>query len=81
MSHIPNEVADDFPEHADRVRDLKISDPHFARLVHEYHQINRVIDRAESLVEFVEELTGFAMRKTRIRLKDEIYSMLAHADT
>ncbi|MEL7014303.1 MAG: YdcH family protein [Pseudomonadota bacterium] len=81
MSHTPHELAEDFPEHADRIHDLKISDPHFARLFDEYHEINRAIHRAETLVEPVEDLAEAEMRKTRILLKDEIYRMLSHADT
>ncbi|MEL7398419.1 MAG: YdcH family protein [Pseudomonadota bacterium] len=81
MSHTPHELADDFPEHPDRIHDLKVSDPHFARLFEEYHEINRAIHRAETLVEPVEELAEADMRKARMRLKDELYSMLSHADT
>lgn len=81
MSHTPHELAEDFPEYADRMHDLKMSNPHFARLFDEYHEINRTIHRAETLVEPVEELAEAEMRKTRMRLKDEIYSMLSHADT
>ncbi|MEL6315697.1 MAG: DUF465 domain-containing protein [Pseudomonadota bacterium] len=55
MSHTPHELAEDFPEHAERMHDLKMSDPHFARLFDEYHTINRAIHRAETSVEPVED--------------------------
>ena len=81
MSHTPHELAEDFPEHAERMHNLKMSDPHFARLFDEYHTINRAIHRAETSVEPVEDTAEFEMRKTRMRLKDEIYAMLCRAET
>lgn len=76
MSHTPHELAEDFPEHAARISELKQSDAHFARLVTEYHEINRTVHRAETHVEPVEELTEMEMRKRRAALKDEIYAAL-----
>jgi len=81
MSHTLHELAEDFPEHAERMHDLKMSDPHFARLFDEYHTINRAIHRAETSVEPVEDMAEFEMRKTRMRLKDELYAMLCRAET
>ena len=81
MSHTPHELAEEFPEHVERMHELKISDAHFARLFEEYHEINRAIHRTETLVEPVEELAEVEMRKTRMRLKDELYSMLSRAET
>ncbi len=79
MSHTPHELADEFPEHADRMHKLKTEDAHFAKLFDDYHAINRTIHRAETNVEPVEELTEVAMRKQRVALKDEIYRILAAA--
>jgi uncharacterized protein YdcH (DUF465 family) len=81
MSHTPHELAEEFPEHVARMHDLKMSDAHFARLFDEYHEVNRAIHRAETLVEPMEELAEQEMRKTRMRLKDEIYGMLSRAET
>ena len=63
------------------MHDLKMSDPHFARLFDEYHTITRAIHRAETSVEPVEDTAEFEMRKTRMRLKDELYAMLCRAET
>lgn len=81
MSHTPHQLAEEFPEHAEKIHNLKGSDTHFARLFDEYHIVNRAIHRAETLVEPVEDLVEQDMRKTRLRLKDEIYSMLSGAET
>lgn len=77
MSHTPHELAEEFPEHAEKMHALKTSDAHFAKLFDEYHEINRVIHRAETNVEPVEELAEVTMRKQRGALKDQIYQILS----
>ena len=56
--------------------DLKSSDGHFARLFDEYHEVNRAVHRAETKVEPTDDMHLEEMRKSRMRLKDEIYGML-----
>jgi uncharacterized protein YdcH (DUF465 family) len=77
MTHTPHELAEEFPEQADKIADLKQSDPHFAKLVEEYHEVNRAVHRAETNVEPVAELAEVEMRKQRAALKDEIWGMLS----
>ncbi len=77
MSHTPHELHEEFPEHVERMHDLKVSDAHFAKLFDEYHEINRAVHRAETNVEPVEELAEVDMRKRRMHLKDEIWRMLS----
>lgn len=76
MSHTPHELHEEFPDLADRITEMKQTDGHFARLADEYHDINRQIHGAETLVTPVEDLTEVEMRKKRANLKDEIYRML-----
>jgi uncharacterized protein YdcH (DUF465 family) len=76
MSHTPHELAADFPELADRIHELKESDPHFARLMEEYHELNRRVHRAETNVEPMEDLALVEIRKQRAALKDDLYRML-----
>ena len=77
MSHTPHELAADFPEHADRISALRQTDAHFARLVEEYHDVNRNVHRAETDVEPVSDAHMANLRKTRMALKDEIYGILS----
>jgi len=51
MTHTPHELANDFPEHADRIAQLRQGDAHFARLAEAYHEINREVHRAETKIE------------------------------
>lgn len=76
MSNTPHELAQEFPEHLDRMHALKTGDAHFARLFEEYHDVNRAIHRAEIDVEPVGDTHMENMRKQRMVLKDEIYGML-----
>jgi uncharacterized protein YdcH (DUF465 family) len=79
MSHTPHEIAEEFPEHAALIAVLKQEDAHFARLCQEYHDVNRAVHRAETLVEPVAESHEQDLRRARLRLKDEIHTMLTAA--
>jgi len=79
MTHTPHELAEEFPEKAAQISELKQSDAHFAKLIDEYHEINRAVHRAETNVEPVEELAEVEMRKQRAALKDEIWGILSKA--
>ncbi|MDV4168413.1 YdcH family protein [Rhodovulum sp. FJ3] len=77
MSHVPHELAEEFPDQAAALQALKAENAHFAKLVDEYHTVNRAIHRAETNVEPVDQLAENEMRKQRMTLKDEIARMLA----
>jgi uncharacterized protein len=76
MTHTPHELAADFPEYETRIRDLKANDPHFARLMDDYHEINREVHRAETLVEPMAEEAEITLRRKRAALKDDLYRMM-----
>lgn len=77
MTHTPHELAEEFPEYVDKMHALKGDNAHFAKLFDEYHEINRAIHRAETDIEPTDDFHMEDMRKQRMRLKDEIYGMLA----
>jgi len=79
MTHTPHELAADFPEHAEKIHDLKMNDAHFTRLADEYHAVNREIHRLETGVEAASQFREEELRKTRMRMKDEIAAILAKA--
>ena len=76
MSHTPHELAEDFPEHTERIHHLKDTDNHFANLVEEYHEVNRQIHRMETEAEPVATETEEEARKRRVALKDKIAAYL-----
>ena len=51
MTNTPHELAAEFPDKADLIHRLKTENAHFARLAEEYHEINRQVHRAETLVD------------------------------
>lgn len=77
MSHTPHELVDEFPAEAERISVLKQTDHHFARLVDDYHEVNRAVHRAETNVEPTDGLHEATLRKQRLALKDEIWQMLS----
>lgn len=81
MSHTPHELAEEFPKDAARIHTLKTTNPHFAKLMDAYHEINRAVHRAESGVEPVDDFTDQKMRKERMVLKDQIAAMLSKASS
>lgn len=79
MSHVPHELAEEFPDQVDKLHSLKMENGHFAKLAEEYHQINREIHRIESGVEAATDERTIDLRKRRLELKDEVNGMLATA--
>ena len=76
MSHVPHELAEEFPDAVDRLHALKTSDAHFAKLADEYHEVNRDIHRKETDIDPASDEHITELRKKRMILKDEIYAML-----
>lgn len=77
MSNTPHELAKEFPDHVERLRDLKQGNPYFARLAEDYHEINRAVHRVEEKIEPTDSLNEQALRKKRMALKDEIWAILS----
>lgn len=77
MSNTPHELAEEFPEMAEKIHALKASDAHFERLADEYHQVNRDVHRAEANIEPTDDIHEQELRKKRMVLKDEIFRLLS----
>jgi uncharacterized protein YdcH (DUF465 family) len=80
MTHTPHELAEEFPGQTDRIHALREADAHFARLVTEYHEVNRSVHRAETHLEPVGDAHEAQLRRRRMELKDAISRRLAAAD-
>jgi uncharacterized protein YdcH (DUF465 family) len=79
MSNTPHELAQEFPEHAAAIQQLRGADAHFAQLVDDYHAVNREIHRAETLIQPVTPEHEAELRRKRMLLKDEIWRRLKAA--
>jgi len=79
MSHTPNELADVFPDNAEALHQLKLTDAHFARLAEQHHEVNREIHRIEAEIDAASDDRLEALKKERLHLLDEIAAMLEAA--
>lgn len=77
MSHVPHDLAAEFPGQAGRIQALKQADGRFAELVERYHVVNRALHRMEERIEPVAEEIERASRLERLHLKDEIARALS----
>lgn len=69
-------LVNDLPEFKDRIHDLKISDRHFLKLFDDYHVIDKDIHRLETEDSPVSDEHLEALKKQRLLLKDQLYTML-----
>ncbi|HRK23562.1 MAG TPA: DUF465 domain-containing protein [Beijerinckiaceae bacterium] len=76
MSHTPHEIAAEFPDKAEKIHQLKMTNAHFARLVDEYHHVNRQIHRIETEVEPTSDQVLETFKKQRLHLLDQVAGML-----
>lgn len=79
MSNTPHELHEEFPDKAQAIHALKEANSHFAKLVEEYHEVNRAVHRAETRVEPTSDEVEAALRQKRMRLKDDIWKALQAA--
>lgn len=77
LTHHP--LIKEFPEHKDRIHELKMANNHFSDLMKQYEDVDKHVFRIES----GEEPTGDEylrdLKKERLKLKDELYSIIKEA--
>ena len=71
-----HDLLHEFPEHRDRIRDLKMNDGHFARLFDQYHDVEHEVhgienDSEAASYDYLEE-----RKKLRLNLKDQLFQMI-----
>jgi uncharacterized protein len=69
----------EFPEMRERIHQMKTSDNHFARLFAEYDEVEYSVHRIESGAEAAGDERLEALKKERLRLKDELFGLLKKA--
>ncbi|MGD8514682.1 MAG: DUF465 domain-containing protein [Granulosicoccaceae bacterium] len=69
-------LANEFPEFRDRIHELKLSDAHFAKLYEEYEELDKEIIRIEEEIETPSDAYTEELKKKRLLLKDELFSIL-----
>jgi hypothetical protein len=76
MSEQKDTIGNEFPEFADKIHYLKMSNAHFKKLLEKHTDLSRAVERAEQRIDLLSEEAEDLLRKERLVLKDEIYGML-----
>lgn len=71
-----HDLVHEFPEHKERIHQLKMDNAHFAKLFDSYHSVNNEIEVLENNESPVADETLETLKKQRLTLKDELYGML-----
>lgn len=74
-----HDLIHELPEHKERIHELKTSNPHFARLFDKYHDIDHQVRRIEEGIETPSDEFTEELKKERLHLKDELFSMIQSA--
>jgi uncharacterized protein len=78
--HIPHELQEEFAAQASLIERLRRTSHDFGRLAASYDEVNRNIHRIESEAEPAEDSVIDEFKRQRLRLKDEIASILARVE-
>lgn len=76
MDLLNHDLAHEFPEYLEKMRALKTSDAHFARLFTEYDEDNHAIARYELGDSVISDEALEELKKKRLNTKDKIYQIL-----
>jgi len=69
----------EFPELRAQIHELKTSDNHFAKLFAEYDEVEHTVHRIEAGAEAASDDRLEELKKQRLNLKDEMFSLLKKA--
>jgi uncharacterized protein YdcH (DUF465 family) len=75
-----HDLIHELPEHKERIHQLKISDEHFAKLFDEYHELDHQVLRMEEGIETPSDEVLEELKKKRLYLKDQLFSMIMNAE-
>ena len=76
MDLLKHDLAHEFPQHLQKMHELKTSDAHFARLFTEYDQDDHAIKKYELGADIISDDALEALKKKRLKIKDQIYQRL-----
>ena len=79
MSLEKHNLVTEFPEHKDRIHQLKVENHHFARLFDQYHDLDHEVLRIEQGIENTSDDYLEEKKKQRLNLKDQLYKMILEA--
>lgn len=65
-----------FPEYRDLISQLKTEDAHFAKLFEKHNELDQKIKNMEAGIELATHTEIEALKKEKLHIKDELYSIL-----
>lgn len=65
-----------FPEYRDLIAQLKTTNHHFSRLFDKHNALDQKIKNLEAGIEIATELEIETLKKEKLHLKDELFSIL-----
>lgn len=74
-----HDLLHEFPEHRERIHELKMHNSHFSRLFDEYHEVDHEVHRIETGIENTSDDYLEERKKRRLYLKDELFRMIREA--
>ncbi len=76
MSEGTHDLASELPEYKDRIRELRMQNLHFSRLVSEYHELAKELHQIQAAIETPSDDYTEGLKKRRLATMDEIMTML-----
>ena len=71
-----HDLVHELPEYKDRIHELKMTNKHFLHQFEKYHALDHEVLRAEEGIETVSDEYLEELKKKRLALKDELFSMI-----
>jgi uncharacterized protein YdcH (DUF465 family) len=69
-------LINELPEYRERIRELKATNPHFADLFEQYHEVEHEVRLSEALNKGHADAYMEDLKKRRLLLKDALYAIL-----
>jgi uncharacterized protein YdcH (DUF465 family) len=76
MDLLNHDLAHEFPEQLEKMRDLKANDAHFGKLFAQYDEDDYAIKKYEGGAAAISDEALEELKKKRLKIKDEIYQHL-----
>ena len=71
-----HDLVHEFPEHKERIHELKMQNHHFHNLFEKYNQVNDEIIKIEEGIETPSDEYTEELKKQRLHLKDELLGII-----
>ena len=71
-----HDLLHEFPQHKEKIHNLKVNDHHFRKLFDQYDAVNNDIHRIETGAEATTDEVLTDLRLKRVHLKDQLFEYL-----